>query len=52
MNKMELDTKIDKFASEVKGTFRLHAWMFGTIITINVGIFLALISMLYALFIK
>ncbi|AHH06980.1 BDR-repeat family protein (plasmid) [Borrelia crocidurae DOU] len=52
VNKMELDTKIDKFASEVKGTFKLHAWMFGTIITINVGIFLALISMLYALFIK
>ncbi|WP_038367320.1 Bdr family repetitive protein [Borrelia duttonii] len=48
----ELDTKIDKFASDVKGTFKLHAWMFGTIITINVGIFLALISMLYALFIK
>ncbi|WP_040132134.1 Bdr family repetitive protein [Borrelia crocidurae] len=52
LNKMELDTKIDKFASEVKGTLKLHAWMFGTIITINVGIFLALISMLYALFIK
>nr|WP_011666334.1 Bdr family repetitive protein [Borrelia duttonii]BAC22679.1 ORFn [Borrelia duttonii] len=52
VNKMELDTKIDKFASDVKGTFKLHAWMFGTIITINVGIFLALISMLYALFIK
>ncbi|WP_024655145.1 Bdr family repetitive protein [Borrelia hispanica] len=52
LNKIELDTKIDKFASEVKGTFKLHAWMFGTIITINVGIFLALISMLYALFIK
>ncbi|ACH94146.1 Bdr family repetitive protein [Borrelia duttonii] len=52
VNKMELDTKIDKFSSEVKGTLKLHAWMFGTIITINVGIFLALISMLYALFIK
>ncbi|WP_038368328.1 Bdr family repetitive protein [Borrelia duttonii] len=52
VNKMELDTKIDKFASEVKVTFKLHVWMFGTIITINVGIFLALISMLYALFIK
>ncbi|WP_038368184.1 Bdr family repetitive protein [Borrelia duttonii] len=52
VNKMELDTKIDKFSSEVKGTFKLHAWMFGTIITINVGIFIALISMLYALFIK
>ncbi|WP_038358595.1 Bdr family repetitive protein [Borrelia hispanica] len=48
----ELDNKIDKFALDVKGTFKLHAWMFGTIITINVGIFLALISMLYALFIK
>ncbi|WP_040132220.1 Bdr family repetitive protein [Borrelia crocidurae] len=47
-----LNNKIDKFALEVKGTFKLHAWMFGTIITINVGIFLALISMLYALFIK
>ncbi|AHH07959.1 BDR-repeat family protein (plasmid) [Borrelia crocidurae DOU] len=41
LNKMELNSKL-----------KLHAWMFGTIITINVGIFLALISMLYALFIK
>ncbi|ETZ17540.1 BDR-repeat family protein [Borrelia duttonii CR2A] len=41
VNKMELNSKL-----------KLHAWMFGTIITINVGIFLALISMLYALFIK
>ncbi|WP_038359493.1 Bdr family repetitive protein [Borrelia hispanica] len=43
LNKMELDTKIDKFASEVKGTFKLHAWMFGTIITLAVGILLTLI---------
>ncbi|ACH95240.1 bdr proitein (plasmid) [Borrelia recurrentis A1] len=41
LNKMELNSKL-----------KLHAWMFGTIITINVGIFIALISMLYALFIK
>ncbi|WP_041178238.1 Bdr family repetitive protein (plasmid) [Borrelia recurrentis] len=41
VNKMELNSKL-----------KLHAWMFGTIITINVGIFLALMSMLYALFIK
>ncbi|WP_040132212.1 Bdr family repetitive protein [Borrelia crocidurae] len=39
----ELDTKIDKFASEVKGTFKLHAWMFGTIITLTIGILLTLI---------
>ncbi|ETZ17056.1 BDR-repeat family protein [Borrelia duttonii CR2A] len=39
----ELDTKIDKFALEVKGTFKLHAWMFGTIITLTIGILLTLI---------
>ncbi|ACH94136.1 bdr protein (plasmid) [Borrelia duttonii Ly] len=43
LNKIELDTKIDKFASEVKGTFKLHAWMFGTIITLTIGILLTLI---------
>ncbi|ACH93980.1 Bdr family repetitive protein [Borrelia duttonii] len=43
LNKMELDTKIDKFASEVKGTLKLHAWMFGTIITLTIGILLTLI---------
>ncbi|ACH94117.1 bdr protein (plasmid) [Borrelia duttonii Ly] len=39
----ELDTKIDKFALEVKGTLKLHAWMFGTIITLTIGILLTLI---------
>ncbi|WP_038367280.1 Bdr family repetitive protein [Borrelia duttonii] len=39
----ELDTKIDKFASDVKVTFKLHAWMFGTIITLTIGILLTLI---------
>ncbi|ETZ17403.1 BDR-repeat family protein [Borrelia duttonii CR2A] len=39
----EFDTKIDKFALEVKGTFKLHAWMFGTIITLTIGILLTLI---------
>ncbi|ACH94051.1 bdr protein (plasmid) [Borrelia duttonii Ly] len=43
VNKMELDTKIDKFSSEVKGTLKLHAWMFGTIITLTIGILLTLI---------
>ncbi|AHH07805.1 BDR-repeat family protein (plasmid) [Borrelia crocidurae DOU] len=43
LNKMELDTKIDKFASEVKGTLKLHAWMFGTIITLTIGILLTLL---------
>ncbi|AMR76256.1 hypothetical protein A0V01_06645 (plasmid) [Borrelia hermsii] len=31
---------------EFKSTLRLHNWMFGTLITLNIGIFLALISLL------
>lgn len=43
MNKLEIDTKLSKAISEFKSTSRLHNWMFGTIITLNVGIFLTLI---------
>ncbi|UPA12755.1 hypothetical protein bvRMA01_001094 (plasmid) [Borrelia venezuelensis] len=43
---MELDSKIDKVTLELKSTLRLHGWMFGTLITLNIGIFLALMSLL------
>ncbi|WP_247068082.1 Bdr family repetitive protein [Borrelia puertoricensis] len=46
INRMELDNKLDKTASEFKSTSRLHNWMFGTLITLNIGIFLALMSLL------
>ncbi|ANF34632.1 hypothetical protein A7978_05125 (plasmid) [Borrelia turicatae] len=49
VNKMELDSKLDKTTSELKSTLRLHGWMFGTIITLNIGIFLTLISIVYSL---
>ncbi|UPA08269.1 Bdr family repetitive protein (plasmid) [Borrelia hermsii] len=42
----ELDNKIDVNKMELKSTLRLHNWMFGTLITLNIGIFLALISLL------
>ncbi|AHH09994.1 BDR-repeat family protein (plasmid) [Borrelia parkeri SLO] len=42
----ELDNKIDVNKMELKSTLRLHGWMFGTIITLNIGIFLALMSLL------
>ncbi|UPA19212.1 hypothetical protein bpuSUM_001796 (plasmid) [Borrelia puertoricensis] len=45
----ELDTKIDVNKMELKSTLRLHGWMFGTIITLNIGIFLTLISIVYSL---
>ncbi|UPA15698.1 hypothetical protein btBTE5EL_001435 (plasmid) [Borrelia turicatae] len=46
---MELDSKLDKTASELKSTLRLHGWMFGTIITLNIGIFLTLMTIVYSL---
>ncbi|WP_247068230.1 Bdr family repetitive protein [Borrelia puertoricensis] len=46
INRMDLDNKLDKTASEFKSTLRLHGWMFGTLITLNIGIFLALMSLL------
>ncbi|AOW96257.1 Bdr family repetitive protein [Borrelia miyamotoi] len=49
INKIEFDSKLDKSSSELKGTLKLHGWMFGTIITLNVGIFLTLISIVYSL---
>ncbi|AHH11676.1 Bdr family repetitive protein [Borrelia coriaceae] len=45
----DLDNKIDKIVTEFKGRFNLHNWMFGTIITLNVGILLTLISIVYSL---
>ncbi|AHH05916.1 BDR-repeat family protein (plasmid) [Borrelia miyamotoi FR64b] len=49
INKIELDSKLDKSSSELKGTLKLHGWMSGTLITLNVGIFLTLISIVYSL---
>ncbi|WP_247067723.1 Bdr family repetitive protein [Borrelia puertoricensis] len=49
INKMELNSKLDKTTSEFKSTSRLHNWMFGTLITLNIGIFLTLISIVYSL---
>ncbi|UPA16808.1 hypothetical protein bcCo53_000972 (plasmid) [Borrelia coriaceae] len=43
LNRMELDNKIDKTASELKSTLRVHNWMLGTIITMCLGILLTLI---------
>ncbi|UPA11384.1 DUF1640 domain-containing protein (plasmid) [Borrelia parkeri] len=45
----ELDNKIDVNKMELKSTLRLHGLMFGTIITLNIGIFLTLISIVYSL---
>ncbi|WP_246990246.1 Bdr family repetitive protein [Borrelia parkeri] len=45
----ELDNKIDVNKMELKSTLRLHGWMFGTIITLNIGIILTLISIVYSL---
>ncbi|WP_247067691.1 Bdr family repetitive protein [Borrelia puertoricensis] len=52
INRMELDNKLDKTASEFKSTSRLHNWMFGTLITLNIGIFLTLMSIVYSLLSK
>ncbi|WP_434757359.1 Bdr family repetitive protein (plasmid) [Borrelia puertoricensis] len=49
INRVELDNKLDKTASEFKSTLRLHGWMFGTLITLNIGIFLTLMSIVYSL---
>ncbi|WP_434757309.1 Bdr family repetitive protein (plasmid) [Borrelia puertoricensis] len=49
INRVELDSKLDKTASEFKSALRLHGWMFGTIITLNIGIFLTLMSIVYSL---
>ncbi|ANF34506.1 hypothetical protein A7978_05870 (plasmid) [Borrelia turicatae] len=42
----DLDNKIDVNKMELKSTLRLHGWMFGTLITLNIGIFLALMLLL------
>ncbi|UPA14157.1 hypothetical protein [Borrelia turicatae] len=42
---MEIDSKLNKTAFELKSTLRLHGWMFGTLITLNIGIFLVLMSL-------
>ncbi|ANF34546.1 hypothetical protein A7978_05780 (plasmid) [Borrelia turicatae] len=48
----DLDNKIDVNKMELKSTLRLHGWMFGTIITLNIGIFLTLMSIVYSLLSK
>ncbi|UPA11691.1 hypothetical protein bpSLO_001589 (plasmid) [Borrelia parkeri] len=52
INRVELDNKLDKATSEFKSTSRLHNWMFGTLITLNIGIFLTLMSIVYSLLSK
>ncbi|AHH07091.1 BDR-repeat family protein (plasmid) [Borrelia crocidurae DOU] len=47
--KVELNNKIDAKFNELKNTGKLHNWMFGTIITLNIGIFLALFSIIYSI---
>ncbi|UPA11573.1 hypothetical protein bpSLO_001449 (plasmid) [Borrelia parkeri] len=49
INRVELDGKLDKATSKLKSILRLHGWMFGTIITLNIGIFLTLMSIVYSL---
>ncbi|AHH11278.1 hypothetical protein [Borrelia coriaceae] len=44
-----LNVKIDKSISELKGTLNLHNWMLGTIIILNVGILLTLMSIVSSL---
>ncbi|AOW96246.1 Bdr family repetitive protein [Borrelia miyamotoi] len=39
----ELDKKIDINTMELKSILRLHNWMFGTVITISLGILLTII---------
>ncbi|UPA11602.1 hypothetical protein bpSLO_001471 (plasmid) [Borrelia parkeri] len=47
-----MDNKIDVNKMELKSTLRLHGWMFGTLITLNIGIFLTLMSIVYSLLSK
>ncbi|WP_247081121.1 hypothetical protein [Borrelia turicatae] len=42
----DLDNKFDTKFNKLDNKLRLHGWMFGTLITLNIGIFLALISLL------
>ncbi|ASJ27758.1 Bdr family repetitive protein [Borrelia turicatae] len=49
INNVELDGKLDKAILELKSTLRLHGWMFGTLITLSIGISLTLISIVYSL---
>ncbi|AHH06055.1 Bdr family repetitive protein (plasmid) [Borrelia miyamotoi] len=39
----DLDNKLDINIIELKSTLRLHNWMFGTVITISLGILLTII---------
>ncbi|WDS49401.1 Bdr family repetitive protein [Borrelia miyamotoi] len=43
INKMELNSQLIKITSKLESSFKLHYWMFGTVITLFVGIFLTLI---------
>ena len=44
-----LNAKIDAVRTELRSTSNLIKWMFGTIITFNIGLFLTLIPILYTL---
>ncbi|WAZ72939.1 Bdr family repetitive protein (plasmid) [Borrelia miyamotoi] len=46
INKMELNSQLIKITSKLESSSKLHYWMFGTVITLFVGIFLTLISIL------
>ncbi|QBK64128.1 hypothetical protein EZU68_07120, partial (plasmid) [Borrelia miyamotoi] len=39
INKMELNSQLIKITSKLESSFKLHYWMFGTVITLFVGIF-------------
>ncbi|AYE36980.1 hypothetical protein DB313_05635 (plasmid) [Borrelia turcica IST7] len=49
-NEMEINKKeMEINMMEIKSTLRLHNWMFGTIITLNLGLILTLIPILYTI---
>ncbi|QTL84004.1 hypothetical protein bmLB2001_001266 (plasmid) [Borrelia miyamotoi] len=43
INKMALNSQLVKINSKLEGTSKLHYWMFGTVITLFVGMLLTLI---------
>ncbi|WAZ72289.1 Bdr family repetitive protein (plasmid) [Borrelia miyamotoi] len=49
INKMELNSQLVKITSKLESSFKLHYWMFSTVITLFIGIFLTLISIVYSL---
>ncbi|AHH05763.1 BDR-repeat family protein (plasmid) [Borrelia miyamotoi FR64b] len=49
VNKREFNSQLVKITSKLDSSSKLHYWMFGTVITLFVGIFLRLISIVYSL---